>query len=67
MLYEVELEEMLINKVPNTYLSRISGKIEEESYLIVGRTKQLLFPKPEDASPLSLRIYLGENAHFFDK
>ena len=68
MLYEVELEEMLIHKVPNTALARISRKIEEESYLIVGRTKQVLFPKPRnDTSPFSLRIYLGEHAHFFDK
>ena len=70
MLYEVELEEMLIHKVPNTALARISRKIEEESYFIVGRMKQVLFPKfpkSDDASPFSLRIYLGENAHFFDK
>ena len=67
MLYEVELEEMLINKVANTTLSRISRKIEEESYLIVGRIKQVLYPKPKDSSPFTLRIYLGEHAHYFDK
>ena len=51
ILYEVELEEILINKVSDGLFSRVSKKIEEESYLVVGKSRQVIYPLSDDSTP----------------
>ena len=67
IIYEVELEEKLINKVADELFSRVSKKIEEESYLVVGRSRQVIHPQSDDSTPFQMNIRLGENGHFYDK
>ena len=51
IIYEVELEEILINKVSDELLSRVSKKIEEESYLVVGKSRKVIHPQSDNSTP----------------
>ena len=45
MHFEIELAEVLILKVPDAILNRVSGTSEEESHIIFEKFQQTLYPK----------------------
>ena len=56
---DVLLAEVLILKVPDAILSRISGTSEEESHIVFEKFQQTLYPKTKSEAPISLTFRLG--------
>ena len=56
---DVVLAEVLILKVPDAILNRVSGTSEEESHIIFEKFQHTLYPKTKSETPISLTFRLG--------
>ena len=56
---DVVLAEVLILKVPDAILNRVSGTSEEESHIIFEKFQHTLYPKAKSETPISLTFRLG--------
>ena len=65
--FEIELAEVLILKVPDAILNRVSGTSEEESHVIVENIRQIFHPRTGNESHVSLKIKLGQGAYLYSQ